>query len=124
MRSRKIRQRVKDPAVAEKLIPKDHGFGTRRVPLESGFFEAFNRDNVLLVDTLKDEPIERITPRGVQTGKREHEFDILIYATGFDAVTGAFKIRRELAAQMVRLRPSANAIAGNWTRFATSSRSC
>jgi len=88
--ARKIRQRVKDPAVAEKLIPKDHGFGSRRVPLESGYFEAFNRDNVVLVDTLEDEPIERITPRGIQTSKREYEFDILIYATGFDGVTGAF----------------------------------
>ena len=51
--ARKIRQRVKDPQVAEKLIPKDHGFGSRRVPLESGYFEAYNRDNVLLVDTLQ-----------------------------------------------------------------------
>ena len=48
--ARKIRQRVKDPAVAEKLIPKDHGFGTRRLPLESGYYEAYNRDNVRLVD--------------------------------------------------------------------------
>ena len=88
--ARKIRQRVKDPRVADKLIPKDHGFGTRRVPLESGYFEAFNRDNVLLVDTLHDEPIERITPNGIRTGRQEHEFDILVYATGFDGVTGAF----------------------------------
>ena len=88
--ARKIRQRVKDPKVAEKLIPKDHGFGTRRVPLESGYFEAYNRDNVLLVDTLDDEPIERITPNGIKTSKQEYEFDILIYATGFDGVTGAF----------------------------------
>jgi cation diffusion facilitator CzcD-associated flavoprotein CzcO len=88
--AKKIRQRVKDPMVAEKLIPKDHGFGDRRVPLESGYFEAYNRDNVLLVDTLHEEPIERITSRGIQTSKREHEFDILIYATGFDGVTGAF----------------------------------
>ena len=86
----KIRQRVKDPKVADKLIPKDHGFGTRRVPLESGYFEAFNRDNVLLVDTLHDEPIERITPDGIRTRKQEYEFDILVYATGFDGVTGAF----------------------------------
>ena len=85
----KIRQRVKDPAVAEKLIPKDHGFGARRVPLESGYFEAYNRDNVLLVDTLNEEPIECITPKGIKTSKQEHEFDILIYATGFDGVTGA-----------------------------------
>jgi len=86
----KIRQRVKDPAIAEKLIPKDHGFGSRRVPLESGYFEAYNRDNVLLVDVINDEPIECITPNGVRTSKQEHEFDILIYATGFDGVTGAF----------------------------------
>jgi cation diffusion facilitator CzcD-associated flavoprotein CzcO len=88
--AKKIRQRVKDPRVADKLVPTDHGFGTRRVPLESGYFEAFNRDNVLLVDTLHDEPIEYITPNGVRTSKQEHEFDILIYATGFDGVTGAF----------------------------------
>ena len=88
--ARKIRQRVKDPKVADKLIPKDHGFGTRRVPLESGYFEAFNRDNVLLVDILHDEQIECITPNGIRTNKQDYEFDILVYATGFDAVTGAF----------------------------------
>jgi cation diffusion facilitator CzcD-associated flavoprotein CzcO len=86
----KIRQRVQDKRVADKLIPKDHGFGTRRVPLESGYFEAFNRDNVLLVDVINDEPIEYITPNGVRTTRQEHQFDILVYATGFDAVTGAF----------------------------------
>ncbi|MGE0419488.1 MAG: flavin-containing monooxygenase [Acetobacteraceae bacterium] len=88
--ARKIRQRVKDPKIAEKLIPKDHGFGARRVPLESGYFEAYNRDNVTLVDTLVDEPIECITPKGLKTSKREYEFDMMIYATGFDGVTGAF----------------------------------
>ena len=88
--AKKIRQRVKDPKVAEKLIPKDHGFGTRRVPLESGYFEAYNQDNVLLVDIVNDEPIERITPNGIRTSGNEREFDSLIYATGFDAVTGAF----------------------------------
>jgi len=87
--ARKIRQRVKDPKVAEKLIPKDHGFGTRRVPLESGYFEAYNRDNVLLVD-VNETPIECITPSGIRTREREYEFDILVYATGFDGVTGAF----------------------------------
>ena len=86
----KIRQRVKDPKVAEKLIPKDHGFGARRVPLESGYFEAYNRENVLLVDVINDEPITCITPKGVRTSKQDYEFDILIYATGFDGVTGAF----------------------------------
>jgi cation diffusion facilitator CzcD-associated flavoprotein CzcO len=88
--ARKIRQRVKDPQVADKLIPKDHGFGSRRVPLESGYFEAYNRDNVLLVDVINDEPIECITPNGIKTSKTEYEFDFLIYATGFDGVTGAF----------------------------------
>ncbi len=87
--AKKIRQRVRDPKIADKLIPKDHGFGTRRVPLESGYFEAYNRDNVLLVD-LNETPIERITPSGVKTAEREYEFDMLVYATGFDGVTGAF----------------------------------
>ena len=85
----KIRSRVHDPATAEKLIPTDHGFGTRRVPMETGYYEAFNRDNVHLVD-LNDTPIERITPKGLRTSERDYEFDIIIYATGFDAVTGAF----------------------------------
>jgi cation diffusion facilitator CzcD-associated flavoprotein CzcO len=85
----KIRQRVHDPVTAEKLIPKCHGFGTKRVPLESGYFEAFNRPNVDLVD-VKSDPIERITAKGVKTRDSEYDLDILIYATGFDAVTGAF----------------------------------
>ncbi len=85
----KIRQRVNDPATAEKLIPKDHGFGTRRVPLETKYYEAYNRDNVHLVD-INETPIECITPAGIKTSDKEHEFDIIIYATGFDAITGAF----------------------------------
>ena len=85
----KIRERVIDPAVAEKLVPKDHPFGAKRVPLESGYYEVYNQDHVLLVD-LKETPIEGITPKGVKTSNAEYEFDILIYATGFDAVTGAF----------------------------------
>ena len=87
--ARKIRQRVKDPAVAEKLIPKNHGLGTRRVPLETGYYEVYNQPNVELVD-LNETPIECITTTGIRTSDREHEFDILIYATGFDAITGAF----------------------------------
>ena len=59
----KIRSRVDDPVVAEKLIPKDHGFGVQRVPLETNYYEAYNRDNVHLVD-LQETPIERITPQG------------------------------------------------------------
>ena len=87
--ARKIRQRVKDPRIAEKLIPRDHGFGTRRLPLETFYFEVYNRDNVELVD-IKETPIERITPKGIKTSVREYEFDIIIYATGFDAITGSF----------------------------------
>ena len=85
--ARKIRQRVKDPKIAEKLIPKDHGFGTRRVPLETKYYEVYNQPNVELVD-LSETPIERITPSGVKTSDHEYELDMIIYATGFDAVTG------------------------------------
>ena len=85
----KIRQRVKDPKVAEKLIPKNHGFGTRRVPLETRYYEVYNQPNVRLVD-LTETPIERITPTGIKTSDAEYTFDIIIYATGFDAITGSF----------------------------------
>jgi cation diffusion facilitator CzcD-associated flavoprotein CzcO len=87
--ARKIRQRVKDPAVAEKLIPKNHGFGTRRVPLETRYYEAYNQPNIRLVD-ITETPIERITPKGLKTSDAEYEFDIIVYATGFDAITGSF----------------------------------
>jgi cation diffusion facilitator CzcD-associated flavoprotein CzcO len=85
----KIRQRVDDPVVAEKLIPTDHGFGVQRVPMETRYYEAYNRDNVHLVD-LQETPIERITPTGIRTTGGDHEFDLIIYATGFDAITGTF----------------------------------
>ncbi len=87
--ARKIRQRVRDPKLAEKLIPKNHGFGTRRVPLETRYYEVYNQKNVELVD-LTETPIERITERGIKTLDRERDFDMIIYATGFDALTGAF----------------------------------
>jgi cation diffusion facilitator CzcD-associated flavoprotein CzcO len=87
--ARKIRQRVKDPAVAEKLIPKNHGFGTRRVPLETDYFEAYNQPNIRLVD-LNETPIERITPAGIKTSDADYAFDLIVYATGFDAITGSF----------------------------------
>jgi cation diffusion facilitator CzcD-associated flavoprotein CzcO len=87
--ARKIRERVKDPKVAEMLIPKDHGFGTRRVPLETKYYEVYNQPNVELVD-IKATPIERITARGIRTIERDYEFDIIVYATGFDAITGSF----------------------------------
>ena len=85
----KIRSRVHDPVMAEKLIPKDHGFGVQRVPLETNYYEAYNRDNVHLVD-LQETPIVRISPAGIQTTEREYEFDFIVYATGFDAITGSY----------------------------------
>ena len=84
----KIRERVKDPVVAEKLVPKDHPFGSKRLPCESGYYEVYNRDNVLLVD-VREAPIERITPTGIKTRDAEYALDVLIFATGYDAVTGA-----------------------------------
>jgi cation diffusion facilitator CzcD-associated flavoprotein CzcO len=87
--ARKIRQRVKDTRVAEKLIPKNHGFGTRRLPLETFYYEVYNQDNVELVD-IRETPIERVTPTGITTSAADFAFDIIIYATGFDAITGAF----------------------------------
>ncbi|MBV1796778.1 NAD(P)/FAD-dependent oxidoreductase [Siccirubricoccus sp. G192] len=87
--ARKIRQRVRDPRVAEMLIPRDHGFGTRRVPLETRYYEVYNQPNVRLVD-ITETPIERITPKGIRTSDAEYEFDIIVYATGFDAITGSF----------------------------------
>ncbi|MBQ0720276.1 MAG: NAD(P)/FAD-dependent oxidoreductase [Gammaproteobacteria bacterium] len=85
---KKIRQRVNDPLIADKLVPTNHGFGTRRVPLETHYYEVYNQANVTLVD-LSETPIERVTPKGVQTTGQEYELDMLIYATGFDPVTGA-----------------------------------
>jgi cation diffusion facilitator CzcD-associated flavoprotein CzcO len=87
--AKKIRLRVKDPETAEKLVPKDHGFATKRVPLETNYYEVYNQPNVRLV-SLQETPIQRITEKGVQTSGEELEFDMIIYATGFDAVTGSF----------------------------------
>ncbi|WP_441227965.1 flavin-containing monooxygenase [Tardiphaga sp. 20_F10_N6_6] len=83
----KIKTVVKNPAVAEMLTPRDHGFATKRPPIDSGYFETFNRDNVLLVD-LKAEPIVEVTAKGIRTTKQEYELDIIVFATGFDALTG------------------------------------
>jgi cation diffusion facilitator CzcD-associated flavoprotein CzcO len=87
--ARKIRGRVHNQAVAEKLIPRNHGFGTRRVPLETKYYEVYNQPNVRLVD-IKETPIERITATGLRTAAENFDFDMIIYATGFDALTGAF----------------------------------
>ena len=88
----RIRERVKDPEIAELLTPRDHPFMTKRPPLENGWYETFNRDNVTLVD-VRRAPIQEITPRGVRTADAEYEVDIIVYATGFDAMTGSlFKL--------------------------------
>ena len=93
----KIRSIVDDPETAELLCPKDQPMGAKRVPLEFGYFETFNRDNVTLVD-VKSAPIERLTASGLRAGGAEYELDVIIFATGFDAITGAMlaiDIRRE-----------------------------
>ena len=88
---RKIRATVKDPKVAEKLIPKGYYYGTKRQPLDTNYFETFNKDNVHLVDATADGPLEEITEHGIRAGGKEYEFDIIVFATGFDALTGPLK---------------------------------
>jgi (2,2,3-trimethyl-5-oxocyclopent-3-enyl)acetyl-CoA 1,5-monooxygenase len=83
----KIRERVKDPVTAEKLIPKDHAFGSKRIPMETNYYEVYNQDHVRLVD-IKENPIEQITATGIKTTAEEYELDVILYATCFDAVTG------------------------------------
>lgn len=87
---KKISERVKDPELAKKLIPVDHGFGTRRVPMESGYYEVYNQKNVQLIDVMAT-PFRRITATGIETTTASFEFDLIIYATGFDAVVGSFR---------------------------------
>ncbi|MCP5180581.1 MAG: NAD(P)/FAD-dependent oxidoreductase [Pseudomonadales bacterium] len=79
---------VQDPETAERLCPKDYGIGCKRQVLDRDFYATFNRDNVTLVN-LRETPIESITPSGLRTSAGDHELDVLIYATGFDAMTGA-----------------------------------
>ena len=85
---KKIRERVKDPVIADLLCPTDHPFGTKRLCVDTDYYETYNRDNVSLVD-VKSAPIEKFTPKGLRTGSKEFEFDALVFATGFDAMTGA-----------------------------------
>ena len=83
----KIREIVKDPATADLLSPKTYSFNGKRVPTGHGYYDAFNLDHVRLVDTASD-PITAITPTGVRVGEVTYELDVLIFATGFDAMTG------------------------------------
>ena len=84
----KIRSRVDDPVVAELLCPDDHPFGTKRLCVDSDYYETYNRDNVTLVN-VRETPIEEITPAGIRTADAEYDIDAIILATGFDAMTGA-----------------------------------
>jgi cation diffusion facilitator CzcD-associated flavoprotein CzcO len=85
----KIREVVKDPVTAEKLSDIDHPYAAKRPPIDTDYFETFNRDNVELVDIRKD-PIERITPAGIKLKSgAEHPLDIIVFATGFDGMTGS-----------------------------------
>ena len=84
----KIQQTVNDPATAKALCPTSYPIGTKRICVDSNYYDTFNRSNVALVN-LQDTPIERITATGVQTSTQHHEFDALVLATGFDAMTGA-----------------------------------
>jgi len=85
----KIREKVKDPEVAELLIPRGYPLFAKRPPLDHGYYEAFNRDNVKLVDIKDQEPIVKITATGIQTTDNHYDFDIIVLATGFQAYTGA-----------------------------------
>ena len=85
----KIREIVKDPDTAETLLPVDHPFGSKRALIDTDYFEAYNRDNVKLVD-IRHSPIQEITPKGIRTEDEEYEFDVIVFATGFDAMTGSY----------------------------------
>ena len=84
----KIRAIVKDPETAEALSPHDHPFGAKRPCLDTNYYATYNRPNVTLVN-LRQEPIESITATGIKTGKRNFDVDVIVFATGFDAMTGA-----------------------------------
>lgn len=87
----KIREIVKDPETAEKLMP-DHYYGTKRAIIDTDYFETYNRENVRLVD-VKKAPIEEMTTKGIRTADGEYELDTIVFATGFDGMTGSlFKI--------------------------------
>lgn len=82
-----VRRRVHDPETAEALIPKDYHLGCKRIVVEVGYYEAFNRENVTLVD-LRQDPIREVTPGSIRTDRGEYPIDVLVLATGFDALTG------------------------------------
>jgi len=84
----KIRAIVRDPAVAEALSPRHYPLGTKRLCVDTNYYDTFNRDNVTLID-LKKSPIDAITPEGLRTRDNAYALDSIVFATGFDAMTGA-----------------------------------
>ena len=86
---KKIREMVRDPETAEKLMPTDHPFGSKRPLIDTDYFETYNHDNVELVD-IRHSPIKEITPNGIRTEDQDFEFDMIVFATGFDAMTGSY----------------------------------
>ena len=86
---RKIREMVRDPETAEKLMPTDHPFGSKRPLIDTDYFETYNNENVELVD-IRHSPIKEITPNGIRTEDQDFEFDMIVFATGFDAMTGTY----------------------------------
>ena len=78
---------MKDPDTAAAMTPT-HPFGCKRPIIDQGYYETFNRDNVTLVD-LRAEPIRAVTPTGIRTERASYDLDVIVYATGFDAMTGA-----------------------------------
>ncbi len=84
----KVADTVETPHTAERLMPNAYPLGSRRLALDIGYYETFNRDNVTLVD-LREDPIERITPTGIQTSATHHDLDLIVFALGFEAFTGS-----------------------------------
>ncbi len=101
-----IRATVKNPAIAEQLVPTDYPIATKRLCADTDYFETYNRDNVSLVN-IRNTPIECLTPTGLRVGGKDYEMDAIVFATGFDAVTGA------LAAIDIRGRDNA-ALKDKW----------
>jgi cation diffusion facilitator CzcD-associated flavoprotein CzcO len=85
---KKIRKLIKDPVKAEILADIDHPFAAKRPPIDSNYFDTFNRDNVSLV-SLRDAPMQEIVPAGIKTTEKVYPLDIIVFATGFDAMTGS-----------------------------------
>ena len=99
----KIAEKVTDPAIRETLTPRGYPFGTKRPPVDNGYFETFNRENVTLVD-IRTDPIEAVTPTGIETESGHHQLDVICFATGFDALTGSLLRLQIIGRDEVTLR--------------------